>query len=126
MTIDEAINNNCNLLTFMEIENKKNPDYQFSEDNFTALKIAIDSLALLKSKLDTSKMKLEENEWLVVRYDPYTVSAEHLHLLFNYLDKELRQKSIIMQNDISTSIQTVSDIIILFGQAVKKLEEIYQ
>lgn len=41
MTIKEAIEANKNLLTYMKITNKQEPDCQFSQDNISALEMAI-------------------------------------------------------------------------------------
>ena len=127
MTAKEAIELNKNLLMYLEIENSRNPpDNQFSRDNIEALRTAISALEVVSGKHEIGTIQLKENEWFVVRYDPHIISIEHLQWLFDCLDKEFRQKSMIMPNNISTSIQHVSDCIILFGEAVKKLEEIYK
>lgn len=41
MTREEAIEANKNLLEYMKITNKQEPDCQFSQDNISALDMAI-------------------------------------------------------------------------------------
>ena len=127
LSVKKAIELNKNLLMFMEIENKRNePDNQFSQDNIEALKVAISALELIRSKCEINITQQKESDWLVVRYEPNMRNTEYLQSLFDCIKNEDCKRLIIMPNNISTSIQSVSDLIILFGEAVKKLEDKYE
>jgi len=123
MTIDEAINHNDNLLFFMELENKKNPDYQFAEENFEALRRANSALAILKSKLEATKLKPEKDEWIIVRYKRFEIGKPEISFLHDLMNQTIGNNHLIIPQEINMELVDESNIITFLKGLIKRLEE---